>query len=847
MQTSITKSVTKAILAAILASIFQLTAFAGGFSDVSANTPNQEAILYFQQQGIINGYQDGTFKPKKSVSRAEFLKIIIEGSHIQLDNSDLTPFTDINYKSWYAPYVQKAYSSGWINGYQDDTFKPDQTISKVEALKVLAKAQNWVTTDINTTFLKTVFKDVSTKAWYAPYLSYAKQHQYLDEKGTRFAPNAAMNRGNISGIIYRTLEIKPASNPITNTSNNTTTNPTTSEKEPPPKVAPAPEISLVDNTDTPESTGINSNDFATMDKNSFEKVDLDEDLPNIFYKNEVFVISGSITSGTYESATVILANENDSKDKYFIGKISNNHFDIPVNFKTSGNFKLGLLPGESGQSKAYIIHVNDNLPQSSNTIANDLSPQDSQINYANDQDTVNFSSIPQTIKKLSFNQNGKKVSYISRQDKNNIPISYNDFAGFNTGTVNYEVDIAKLSSGKPLNINSPFVKGTSETFTAVEHSFDENNDKEISATMPDKINSSSTISFTGTAKTDLKLSALVIKPDGNVDKFDLGTDGPTSTYFTQKIIPQNNHFTFTYTPQTTGRYIIEVNNKNSEPSINHPIYVGDVYPLIPDFFDLNEREFFKSTFDLTAERNKLLDLINKSRSEAGLNTIVLDDSLNTLAQNHSEDMKTNNYFGHYDLNNQTPEDRRIKLGITTSVGENLAKDTSTEFVHYGLMRSASHRENILTKDWTRVGLGIALDKEELTVTEEFSTTPLTSNDLNNFKTQLLQDINQKRQEKSVAAITEFSNLNNAAQQMNTSSVNGQKIDNSSFGKALSDNSFFKEAQLFGRNSNTLNATRDSLLNEETALLESKWQLIGLDVQMNKNGTKYTIVILGAAN
>lgn len=850
MQKTIKKLVAWTLLTIILGSFFNLTSFASGFSDVTANTTNKEAILYLQDKGIIKGYEDGTFKPSKSVSRAEFLKIIIEGSKLELDNDSEAkiPFTDIEQAAWYEPYIKTAYSSGWINGYEDGTFKPDKTISKVEALKVLAKAQNWKVEKINTSTLKNSFKDIVTTAWYTPYLAYAKQNKYLNEKGPKFSPNGAMTRGNISGIIYRTI----MTDTVADTTPTSTPSPAKSTTTPPPpppgKAEIQPEVSLISEPET-NIPGINSSDFGLIKQDSFEKIKLTEDLPNIFYKNEIFVISGTITSGTYEKATVILANKNTDKNTYFTANTNNNNFDIPIHFKTPGDYNIGLVPGESGQSHAYKLHVNSDLP-SSTTVSN-FAPQSSQIKYINNNEedsvTATFSNIAQTMKMLTLSQNNKTVSYFSRQDTDSIPINYSDFANFSSGTVTYNLDIAKLNSSKPLEISSSFVKGISSSFNAVEHSYDETNEKEVSASMPGKIDFGKTIEFTGTAKTDLKLSALVLKPDGKVEEMDLSTDGQPYTYFNQKIIPKDSHFTFTYSPKTTGRYIIEINNKNSEPSINHPVYVGDIYPLIPDFFDLNERKLFKGQFDLTSERNKLLDLINKSRTEAGLKTIVLDDTINTLAQNHSDDMKANNYFSHYNLSNQTPDDRRLKLAITTPVGENIAVDVSSEFAHYGLMRSAGHRENILTKDWTRVGLGITLDNDELIFAEEFSTNPLTTNDLDNFKSQLFQDINQKRQEKSLTVFTELSNLVNAAKQLNENSINGQAIDNQSFAKALSDNNFSGGAKLMGSIGGNLTDNHDEFINDEPDLWESIWQKIGINIQIDKNGKIYTIVILGGTN
>ena len=80
------------------------------------------------------------------------------------------------------------------------------------------------------------------------------------------------------------------------------------------------------------------------------------------------------------------------------------------------------------------------------------------------------------------------------------------------------------------------------------------------------------------------------------------------------------------------KYIIEINNKEGIATLNHPIYVGNAIPVIPDFFDLNQRTIFTGPVDLGELREDLLDLINETREDLGFQTIELSEELNTLAQ-----------------------------------------------------------------------------------------------------------------------------------------------------------------------------------------------------------------------
>ncbi|MBD3360359.1 hypothetical protein GF366_00995, partial [Candidatus Peregrinibacteria bacterium] len=172
------------------------------FKDVFHLHKNYDAIIYLQENDMIQGYPDNTFKPENKINRAEFLKIIMEGTDIPLDIQQNAPFSDINQNSWYAPYVKKAYKEGWISGYPDKTFKPEQTINKVEALKILGELQNW---DIHYSITTAPYNDTPVSEWYTKYVAYAKNHNYLEEAGSTFSPENPMTRAKICEIIYRTL------------------------------------------------------------------------------------------------------------------------------------------------------------------------------------------------------------------------------------------------------------------------------------------------------------------------------------------------------------------------------------------------------------------------------------------------------------------------------------------------------------------------------------------------------------------------------------------------------------------------------------------------------------------
>ncbi|MFA5820829.1 MAG: S-layer homology domain-containing protein [Candidatus Gracilibacteria bacterium] len=793
------------ILASLFSVIWPQIAFAA-FSDVPASNPDYAAINYLQETGILMGYSDGTFRPDQPVNRAEFLKIILEGSQIDTTTATTSlPFTDIDQNAWYTPYVRTAFSLGVIEGYSDGTFRPAQTINKAETLKILAKVQNW---PVKTFITVQPFDDVYKTAWFTPYVDYAKEQNYLAETGTLFLPENLMTRANISTVIYRTFDDVS--------------------------------IPVQDETPTPPS---DNSDYEEISASYFDGISLDESLPSIFYKNEIYQIAGRVTSQSFDSMTVILKNNSTQQTSYFRANLDGQNFTIQIPFGASGDFSLGIIAGETGQSRIADITVESSLPQIPDSTST-LTKISSSIKYADDQTYLQLSDSPKTIKKITFTQNSRTVNYLSRQNIDQIQIQYPDFKNFSEGKVSYTLSAATLSTTKPLALSSSFENMDSDDFQAVEHSFDEILDSEISANPPDTVAENRDISFTGKVLTDSDLTALVITPDGNVEEVDLETSSPTGTYNGAPIIKSGGNFTFSYDPPETGRYIVEINSQEGTPTLNHPVYIGDKFPLIPDYFDLNERALFSGTLNINDARNEFLNYINQGRTEAGLSTLALDTDLNNIAQEHATDMASNNYFAHDDLNGASPEDRRLAADIPTPVYENIAKDVSVPFAHYGLMRSASHRQNILTPEWTRVGLGISAKNGYLYLDQEFSYNPLTASDLTNFKNDLFTEINQARTADGKPALSKSDSADSASKDLNDKSINtGLSITNGDLTNALSTYDITGSSLGLFRNHPLWSKIVDSIITDTDIL--STWQNIGIDVALDNMDYLQVMIILNS--
>lgn len=89
-------------------------------------------------QKIVNGYEDGSFRPDENITRAEFAKIIVKMLGAPLQNGS-AEFTDIA-EHWAESYIAALAEKGIINGYADGTFRPDAPITRAETVAIINRA-----------------------------------------------------------------------------------------------------------------------------------------------------------------------------------------------------------------------------------------------------------------------------------------------------------------------------------------------------------------------------------------------------------------------------------------------------------------------------------------------------------------------------------------------------------------------------------------------------------------------------------------------------------------------------------------------------------------------------------
>lgn len=173
-------------------------------SDVSMSHPNYNAINSLLNSGVIQGYPDGTIKPNQPINRVEALKLVMRSNNMT-PYWYITHlyYADIERGSWYEPYVAAATDSGLVQGYNDGHFRPKQYVTSPELLTMLLRSKNIHIDSTSTTAAP--YQDVATNAWYAPMMAYAKNRNILPNIPQIF-PTKALSRGEASEIIYRFIQ-----------------------------------------------------------------------------------------------------------------------------------------------------------------------------------------------------------------------------------------------------------------------------------------------------------------------------------------------------------------------------------------------------------------------------------------------------------------------------------------------------------------------------------------------------------------------------------------------------------------------------------------------------------------
>lgn len=181
-------------------------AAASNFKDVPAGAFYEKAVNNLSEKGVIGGYSDGTFKPGKSVTRAEAAKMLAFDLGLAKPTATSSNFTDVKKNDWFYEPVTSLAQAGGISGFQNGTFQPNKTITRAEMASMLVKA---FSLEENAEASKAQFTDVNPNSWYASAVQTLFGNKITSGKSaTKFAPNDPVTRGEIAAFIQKVNDAK---------------------------------------------------------------------------------------------------------------------------------------------------------------------------------------------------------------------------------------------------------------------------------------------------------------------------------------------------------------------------------------------------------------------------------------------------------------------------------------------------------------------------------------------------------------------------------------------------------------------------------------------------------------
>ncbi|HIU10618.1 MAG TPA: S-layer homology domain-containing protein [Candidatus Avidehalobacter gallistercoris] len=155
-------------------------AITANFVDVADNAWYAKPVNTLASLGIIKGVGDNRFDPNRAITRAEFT--VIAMGFAELDTGGKNIFTDVDEDDWFYDQVVGSIQYGWINGYEDGSFRPNNTITRAEVTtitnRLLDRAADEDYVDAHAGSLRT-FSDVSVSNWaYYNIIEATNGHEY---------------------------------------------------------------------------------------------------------------------------------------------------------------------------------------------------------------------------------------------------------------------------------------------------------------------------------------------------------------------------------------------------------------------------------------------------------------------------------------------------------------------------------------------------------------------------------------------------------------------------------------------------------------------------------------------
>lgn len=186
------------------------------FSDVSPDFWAYPFIVALAQRQIITGFEDDTFRPQNPITRAEFAAMIQKGFADAAANGSVA-YRDIPSGFWATSAIQQATQAGFLEGYPGQVFRPTQQIPRVQALVSLASGLELEAPEAGSSLLEQQFQDANqVPSWAINPVAAATQAGLVvnHPNPKQLNPNQATSRAEAAALIYQALVQRQEAEPV---------------------------------------------------------------------------------------------------------------------------------------------------------------------------------------------------------------------------------------------------------------------------------------------------------------------------------------------------------------------------------------------------------------------------------------------------------------------------------------------------------------------------------------------------------------------------------------------------------------------------------------------------------
>ncbi|WP_312504631.1 S-layer homology domain-containing protein, partial [Bacillus luti] len=198
-------TMTAAMVAGVVAPV-AASASENAFTDVQSGQWYTTAINEMAAKKIISGMGDGTFGLGLDVTRAQVATFMVKAKDIKTGSTN-TPFTDVNEKDWFAPYVSAAEANKIMAGLGDNKFGPNEKLTRAQMAQILVNAYGFKADENN----KVTFNDIDNLSWATAKSSIETLASLGLVKGygdNTFQPNKVVSREEAAQFIYNAMNYK---------------------------------------------------------------------------------------------------------------------------------------------------------------------------------------------------------------------------------------------------------------------------------------------------------------------------------------------------------------------------------------------------------------------------------------------------------------------------------------------------------------------------------------------------------------------------------------------------------------------------------------------------------------